>query len=359
MTAPAPAPAPVTRPGEGAVSLRMIADRAGVSKATVSLALNQHPRISKARREQIREIADQLGYRPNAAATALAYRKWDKAVTEIVGVIAWINTWSDPARLRSFREFDGYWRGAERTAAARGYRLEEFAVGPGLTVRQLNRILISRGIPAILLPPQERPADLSGLSLERLAVVKFGRSIPFPVADMVAHNHAYDVIAAAGNLRALGYKRIGMITSENLRRVTLFDVGMMKAQQAWPATQRLPILVLPPDGGPAAPAKIRRWIVQHRPDVVLTTEGRMHAWLREAGYRVPEDLALAATSISDCDADSGIYQNAEEIGRVAAESVISMLHHGRFGLPAFPQEILVRGRWIQGAMLPAVAGAGA
>ena len=53
------------------VSLKDISKACGVSIATVSKALNDHSDISKETKERIREIADKLGYHPNAAAQAL------------------------------------------------------------------------------------------------------------------------------------------------------------------------------------------------------------------------------------------------------------------------------------------------
>ena len=53
------------------VSLKDISKACGVSIATVSKALNDHSDISKETKEKIREVAEQLGYHPNAAAQAL------------------------------------------------------------------------------------------------------------------------------------------------------------------------------------------------------------------------------------------------------------------------------------------------
>ena len=53
------------------VSLKTIAERCGVSTATVSKALNDHKDISEATRKRVRQVADELGYFPNAAARAL------------------------------------------------------------------------------------------------------------------------------------------------------------------------------------------------------------------------------------------------------------------------------------------------
>lgn len=53
------------------VSLKTIAEKCGVSTATVSKALNDQKDISGETKERIRKVAEELGYFPNAAARAL------------------------------------------------------------------------------------------------------------------------------------------------------------------------------------------------------------------------------------------------------------------------------------------------
>ena len=48
-----------------------IAQRAGVTKAAVSFALNGQPGVSAATRERILAIAEEIGFQPNSAARAL------------------------------------------------------------------------------------------------------------------------------------------------------------------------------------------------------------------------------------------------------------------------------------------------
>lgn len=52
-----------------------VASRAGVSKSLVSLALSGSPKVSDASRKRIEAAAQELGYRPNAAARSLVAKK--------------------------------------------------------------------------------------------------------------------------------------------------------------------------------------------------------------------------------------------------------------------------------------------
>ena len=74
--------------------------------------------------------------------------------------------------------------------------------------------------------------------------------------------------------------------------------------------------------------------------------------LEKAGYRVPEDIGLAATNVRDISVDAGIDQNPEEIGRVSTLAAISLMHDSDLGMPEFIREILVRGKWVDGKSLP-------
>ncbi|TSB45601.1 LacI family DNA-binding transcriptional regulator [Alkalicoccobacillus porphyridii] len=56
------------------VSIRDIAKKAGVSMTSVSYALNGNPKVSKKTTEHIKRIAEELNYRPNAAARTLKTR---------------------------------------------------------------------------------------------------------------------------------------------------------------------------------------------------------------------------------------------------------------------------------------------
>ncbi|MFT4259656.1 LacI family DNA-binding transcriptional regulator [Microbacterium sp.] len=56
---------------ERAVTLQDIADRLGVSRSTASFAITGRGRVSDEMRRRVREVADELGYRPNSVARHL------------------------------------------------------------------------------------------------------------------------------------------------------------------------------------------------------------------------------------------------------------------------------------------------
>ena len=63
----------------GRVTIRMVADRAGVSSAAVYAVLNRNPRsnigVSEEKRKTIQKVIAELGYIPNNSARMLVYKE--------------------------------------------------------------------------------------------------------------------------------------------------------------------------------------------------------------------------------------------------------------------------------------------
>ena len=51
--------------------------------------------------------------------------------------------------------------------------------------------------------------------------------------------------------------------------------------------------------------RFRRWMDREKPEALLSTVDPREL-LHEAGYRVPDDIAVAVTSVLDGGADSGV-----------------------------------------------------
>lgn len=64
------------------MGIRQIAEQAGVSTATVSMVLNDNPKITAATCQKVRAVIDRVGYRPNRIAQSLSGK-----YTRILGVL--------------------------------------------------------------------------------------------------------------------------------------------------------------------------------------------------------------------------------------------------------------------------------
>lgn len=336
------------------VTLKDIANALGLSHPTVSLALRNAPQISETTRRRVQTAAVEMGYRPNAMAAGLAHFRRTSKVHPIQAALAWLNFWPEPKALRSLSEFDCYWRGAEETAGKLGYHLEEFVVNNSYTVYRLEQILIARGISGILIPPHPVRVDWGSFRWEHFSVVRFGRSVPSPRMHLVTSNHVSNIVMACKRIRQRGYPRIGFVMSDwEVRRGVLIKAGFLMDQSTVTPEWAIPILSIKlEETHQERAAKLGSWLAENRPDAILTDLTSARDLLEELGYRIPQDIGLAACSILDGNASAGIFQNPEEIGRVAAQLLVSLIDSNEQGVPPVLREILVDGEWIDGATLP-------
>lgn len=336
------------------ISIRDLAKILGVSHATVSLALRGSPRISKGMRERVCKEAEKLGYRPDPMLAALSQYRRDKLAHPITASIAWINGWSDPGELRSYREFDQYWLGATDAATKFGYRLEEFQMGKSCSPERLHQILSARGIRGILLPPQAPHPEWRGFPWEHYAVLRFGRSLKEPQCHVVTADQVANTVLAFEKIRERGYKRIGFVDNDLLtvKRGHQFQAGFLLAQVDLDESEKTPVLNL---RGAAASERVfllGDWVRKNHIDAIFTGIAELPHDLNQAGLRVPDDVALASTTILDAGITAGIDQHPFEIGRVAFLMLNSLINDGAFGVPSIFRQILVEGSWVDGDSLP-------
>jgi LacI family transcriptional regulator len=336
------------------VSMREIASRLGVSHVTVSMALRDNPRVSAETRAKVKRLAEELGYRPDPMLNALASYRNRKAVAGIHAAVAWINAWVKPEELRGFKEFDLYWKGASECAAKFGYRLEEFRLDHEMPARRLHQIFQARNIHSILLPPHGSvKPEWEDFPWEEYSVVRFGRSLKFPPAHLVTADQLTNTFIAVSKMRERGYGRIGLITFETDLdpRGPHFTAGFLSARELYHDADSLPIFRIQEPVTADLVTRFRKWMRKEKPDALLSTV-EQKILLRDAGYRVPEDIPVAVTSVLDGGADSGLDQHPEEIGRVGFLLLNSLINDGERGIPKIFRQTLVEGSWVDGTSLP-------
>jgi len=347
----------ITSPDPTPVTLRDVAAKLKVSHSTVSRALQNSPHISLARRQEIQEAAQKMGYRPHAVATLLGHQRHAADKRPVSSEVAWINCWPDPKRLRAFKEFNLYWKGASSRAEANGYRLEEFACNDQLSPSRLEQILLARNIHGVILPPNggyPPPPGWEKVNWEKFCMVRFGSSVKSPCVHLVTSNHLTSGIAAIENMWRLGYKRIGFVGSTDFH--IHFRAGFL-LKQIHQVTGKPPIIDFLSSSASGEDQFSRllafsSWLKKNRPEAIFTQVPQTREMLIKLGYRVPEDIGLAATSILDGNADAGIDQNSEEIGRAAFETLLSLLNHHQYGIPKVVREVVITGTWVDGSSLP-------
>jgi DNA-binding LacI/PurR family transcriptional regulator len=334
-------------------TVRDIARQLGISHSTVSRSLRNDRRISEEVRRTVKLKAQEMGYRPDPMLSALAQYRRGMVQTPIGAVLAWVNQWPQPKQLRSYKEFDLYWRGAFAEAEESGFRLEEFIVNKQLAPARLEKILLARNIQGILIPPHGAfPPQWSDFNWENFCVVRFGHSVIYPRAHIITSDQLTDGLIAFENIWKQGYRRIGLVSLP--RTDTRFSAGYLFSQMRLSSETRIPPLILPENHDEKTRCRaLKAWLRKHKPDSILTDVSEMRATLAKIGCEVPEDVGLAAFSVLDGGADSGIDQNSLEIGKAAVQMLISLINHNERGIPQICREVLIEGRWVNGSTLPA------
>lgn len=328
---------------ERRVLIADVARKAGVHASTVSRALREDPRIRPEVRERLRALAAKLGYAPDPHLRALAKYRAGGKTAEYRGLLGWLTNYETRDGWRHHEKLD-YLRGATRRARELGYELEEFWLRePELSGERLRRILLARGIRGVLLPPQPAAGTRLDLPLEGLAAVSFGHTLESPRLHVVHHHHYRSMRLLLGELLALGYRRPGLALMEWVHR---------SVEGAWAAAYwdfcdehrlRAPAALVRGEWGRK---ELAEWSARARPDVVISDNGEVLGWLRQAGLRVPEDCGFALTARHPGHpACAGIDENSEEVGAVAVDQLTSLVERGESGEPAHPINVLIDGTW--------------
>jgi DNA-binding LacI/PurR family transcriptional regulator len=325
-----------------------VARTAGVTQATVSLALRNHPEVSADTRERIQTIARKLGYIPDPYLAGLsAYRKTQRPAN-FQATLAWLSNYAHGESWRDFPAFRGYFEGATDRARELGYRLEEFRLHtPGMTCNRMENILAARNVGGILVAPQPRPDTKLQFRFDRFSAVTFGYTLAEPQLHVTTLHTFRSMETAFRRLIALGYRRPGLaLAVESDRRADRhWSAAFWTEQQGLPPDSRVPLLL----GQPLERSSFLAWFKKHRPDVIVAIWPEVLAWLVEAGVTVPEAVGLALLTVPDSGVlYSGIWENPHMIGAKAVEFLVDLTHRTERGCPQVPLTMLVGGTWVDG-----------
>lgn len=191
----------VAGPSRRRPTLRDVAALAGVSFKTVSRVVNGEPGVSPTVAGRVREAADQLGYRPNAAATAL--RRADGR-TATFGVL--LEDAGNPF-------FATLLRGIEDVARDRGVAV--FSSSTDLDPareRDMTAAFTARQVDALIAAPTESSAEhLRHAVTQGARIVLVDRPVDGLDAPVVLVDNSSGARAGVEHLLARGHRRIGYV----------------------------------------------------------------------------------------------------------------------------------------------------
>jgi LacI family transcriptional regulator len=314
-------------------SHRTIAQEAGVSAVTVSLALRNHPRIPETTRQKIRRIADAQGY------------KSDPQVTKLMDHLRMRrrrNLCSNLAALRlepSIKPRHGahLLEGVQKRADLLGYALDVFDLkDPNLNPDRLGKILRSRGVEGLILLPMP-PTDLSRLlNWSAFSVVATSHSILQPRFNTVVPNQFSNMMRLCARLAEAKEARIGIATAVN------YDLRVnhrFTSAYLWHAMMRggAPIRPLFLQDGPLDVRALRNWIERNDIEVVMTEYTLMNSIKTLLPDHFLNKVKWVYTWLPPNTVhESGIRENPEKIGTAAVDLLAAMIQRGERGIPDSP-----------------------
>ncbi len=339
---------------------RDIAAKAGVSGATVSLALRNDPRISEAVRIKVRAVAEEIGYRPNPLLAAYQSSVRAQKPAKFRAVLGWINDSPDESNWqRPFMKpiLDG----ARARASELGYQMDEIWVpnireeDPAGNFKRWERILLARGIHGVLLPFLYRQQHYL-LPWTNFSVVCMGKHhalveesrIHIPENfehHRVASDYTYNIRLAIKTLRESGRRRIGLAISHFLDSEAdhTYSAQFLWFSSKWPVKERVPILFSDNEG------EIKVWAKKHQPDAVICGHSVFRSVLAAPGLDVPKQTRLVHINVAPDVADwSGIDRRMPLLGSAAVDMVTSHLQRNERGVPPYAKEMTIEGVWVEG-----------
>jgi DNA-binding LacI/PurR family transcriptional regulator len=309
-------------------TMRDVADLAGVSIATVSFTVNNTKPVSPATRARVEKAMDDLGFRPNEVARALASRR-----SRILALLY-------PALQHRFGDTSSrFFTSAARAANERGYNLILSPVSnDSAELGELTTGGLVAGV--MLMEVQMDDSRVDRLLSSRTPFLLIGRNRDPSALDYVDIDFENTVKDSLAYLRGLGHTHIALVTGNTgnseisgygpvVRTTAAFAAGMAAAGVA-------PVMVSC-DETPRAGRESAAHLLDASPQTTAVIVMNEHAafglvsGFTHRGIRVPEDMSILSISSSP---DMAAMSDPEltlmaspgiALGRMAVEALIDKL----------------------------------
>ncbi len=341
--------------------MKDIAELAGVSKFTVSMALNGSDKIRNETKKRVREAARKLGYKKNGFISAAMSAMKSKKTDWHQETVALLYTKSDTLEIKP--TFPEIVSGIKSEADRLGYCVEEFYIDArAMSPQKLDSIFKSRNIRGAimtgLLDKNMFPKQYARLA-KKYNFISAGLRTKNPEIDFVITDQFLISYYSTLKIIEYGYKRPGLATTGNIDLLIdgRFTGGFLRGQINLDEKSRIPpFLYVEKDK--ERKKKFFHWLKKYKPDAILCLESYIKEWLEEAGLKVPRDIGLATLEVDER-RFAGMKQKNRDVGIIAMQNLSDILHRNiltRKNSPA--KSTIIRPHWVNAYTLPKLQQAG-
>ncbi|MBK7936302.1 MAG: LacI family DNA-binding transcriptional regulator [Lewinellaceae bacterium] len=329
-------------------TIKDIARQLGVNPSTVSRAMKDHPDIGLTLRNEIKQLADQLHYRPNHMAVYLRQRS-----SRLVGLIV-------PEVTMFF--YPSVIRGIQNVLHEHGYNLIMLPSNESLE-REMENIQICyendvAGIMLALSRYTQTSEHLAMLEEVGAPVVMFDKILDGLPYDSIVLEDFESARLAASHLIETGCRRIaGIFGNPNLRITQLRLDGFRQALQDFNLEQHADLICFSDNPYDAEKCARTFMALDSAPDGIfaMTDEiiiGALPA-IATSGKKIPEECSVICISdgfLPYClhPKVTFLHHDGYEVGRLTAQRMIDLIESGQYVNKDYRgQKIMVKARLIE------------
>jgi LacI family transcriptional regulator len=264
-------------------TLADVAREAGTSPSTASRALSGRGYVSSAARDRLLEVADRLGYVPNASARTLKQKR-----SRVVGVVV--------SELENLF-YAGLAAGIEQTLRAARYQMVVLSDNSDSEqeIAGIRTFVAMRSAGVIMTPVGPEAAEL--LTRHAIPVVEVDRRLARVPCDAVVIDNERGAREASAHLLDAGHRRVALLVADT---DWTSDAGRLRGYLAAhdaagvPVDERLIVRVR--FHAPDAEDRISALLEDERPTAIFAANNALGelAWrlVRRRGLLLPRDISL-------------------------------------------------------------------
>lgn len=310
------------------VTIREVAKASGKSISTVSRVLTGSDRVSEEARQAVNKAIEELGYRPNQTARGLKTTS-----TKTVGLL--LNDITNPF-------YSSIAKGAEEVAKERGYTMMFSNVNEDADIELINlKMMHDRSVDGIIFGPTGGNLDFIKYLNRIIPIVQIDRKLEDLDAPAVIVDNEKAAYQATKTLIDLEHQNIGIIQwKAGVHTPKDRMQGYLRALKEAGIQPDPENMVKAKEFAPRKTSDLARRLIEKedRPSAIFALNNQLGIGafraIREAGLRIPEDVALIVfddleTFALTTPTISAVSQPAFSIGKKAMKLLLGRIEDGQ------------------------------